>query len=113
MPDAAALLITFDQDAAYHGPNFLWFQARRPRFVYIDRIVVADSHRGRGLARKLYRDLFERASVAGHDRIVCEVNLEPLNPGSDGFHAKMGFQGFGRTGLEPGGKAVRYYKKLL
>ena len=111
--DAAALLITFDQDADYNSPNFKWFQARRPRFVYVDRIVVADSHRGRGLAAVLYRDLFERASVAGHDQVVCEVNLEPPNPGSDAFHAKMGFAEVGRAELESGGKLVRYYEKLL
>jgi len=111
--DAAALLITFDQEADYHSPNFKWFQARRSRFVYVDRIVVSDRNRGRGLAALLYRDLFERSRAAGHDRVVCEVNLDPPNPGSDAFHAKMGFQETGRAELEPGGKWVRYYEKLL
>jgi predicted GNAT superfamily acetyltransferase len=36
-----ALLIAFDQDADYDSPNFLWFRERYPRFVYVDRIVVA------------------------------------------------------------------------
>lgn len=111
--DAAALLITFDQDTDYNSANFKWFQARRPRFIYVDRIVVADSHRGRGLAGHLNRDLFERTFAAGHDRVVCEVNLEPPNPGSDAFHAKMGFTEVGHAELEPGGKRVRYYEKLL
>ena len=60
----AALLIAFDQDADYHSPNFKWFQDRRPRFVYIDRIIVAGTLRGKGLAGDLYRDLFERARAA-------------------------------------------------
>lgn len=111
--DAAALLITFDQDADYHSPNFKWFQACRKRFVYVDRIVVSDRFRGRGLAALLYQDLFERASAAGHDRVVCEVNLDPPNPGSDAFHAKAGFTEVGRAELKPGGKWVRYYEKLL
>lgn len=111
--DGAALLITFDQDADYHSPNFKWFQARRQRFVYVDRIVVSDRYRRRGLAALLYRDLFERASAAGHDQVVCEVNLEPPNPGSDAFHEKMGFVEVGRAELQPSGKWVRYYEKSL
>src|SRR4051812_2035101 len=51
--------LAMDQDADYASPNFQWFRARYPRFVYVDRIVVAPSARGRGYARLLYRDLFE------------------------------------------------------
>lgn len=110
--DAAALLITFDQDADYQSPNFKWFQARRNRFVYVDRIVVSDRYRGRGLAALLYRDLFEKASAAEHERVVCEVNLDPPNPGSDAFHDKMGFAEVGRAAISAE-KSVRYYEKLL
>ncbi|WP_082769813.1 GNAT family N-acetyltransferase, partial [Phenylobacterium sp. CCH9-H3] len=70
---ADALLIAFDQDAAYDSPNFLWFRDRYDRFVYVDRIVVAEAARGRGLARALYLDLFAAAKAAGHARVVCEV----------------------------------------
>ena len=56
-----AFLLAFDQDADYGSPNFLWFRERYPRFVYVDRIVVAARSRGRGLARLLYRDLFAEA----------------------------------------------------
>src|ERR1041384_4776818 len=66
--DLDAFLLAFDQDADYDSPNFLWFRQRYPRFVYVDRIVVAASARGRGCARRLYRDLFEHAVRAGHDR---------------------------------------------
>ena len=52
-----AFLLAFDQDADYDSPNFLWFKKRYPRFVYVDRIAVAESARGRGHARLLYRDL--------------------------------------------------------
>ena len=110
---ATALLIALDQDAAYRSINFRWFQARRRRFVYVDRIVVSERHRGLGLATLLYRDLFDRAKGAGHDRIVCEVNLDPPNPRSDAFHEKMGFVPVGRADLQPSGKTVRYWEKLL
>ena len=48
-----AFLIAMDQDAAYDSPNFLWLRARYERFVYVDRVVVADHARGRGLAQRL------------------------------------------------------------
>ena len=110
---AAALLIALDQEAEYGSENFKWFQARRRRFVYVDRIVVSGRVRGRGLATGLYHDLFERARAGGHDRIVCEVNLDPPNPGSDAFHGKMGFVEVGRAALRPSGKTVRYWEKVL
>ena len=104
---ADALLITFDQDAAYDSPNFLWFQDRFERFVYVDRVVTAAAARGRGLAGSLYRDLIDQARAAGHQLIVCEVNSDPPNPGSDAFHAKFGFEPVGEAAL-PNGKTVRY-----
>ena len=45
-----AFLLAFDQSAQYDSPNFLWFRSRYPRFVYVDRIVVVSSARGRGPA---------------------------------------------------------------
>lgn len=110
---SAALLIAFDQAARYDNPNFNWFRERLPRFVYVDRIVVADTHRGGGLARLLYRDLFHRARSAGQDRIACEVNLAPPNPASDAFHTKMEFAEIGRATLVHSGKTVRYLARRL
>ena len=75
-----AFLLAFDQTADYDSPNFLWFKKRYPRFVYVDRIAVASSARGRGHARRLYNDLFDIAARNGHDVVVCEVNSDPPNP---------------------------------
>lgn len=113
MAEAAALLIAFDQEADYHSPNFAWFRDRLTRFVYVDRIIVSADHRGRGLAGHLYHDLFRRAEAARHDRIVCEVNLVPPNPGSDAFHASMGFVEVGQADLQDRNKTVRYLEKRL
>ncbi|MEM1314057.1 MAG: GNAT family N-acetyltransferase [Pseudomonadota bacterium] len=112
-PDAAAFLIAFDQDAPYASPNFLWFKARLPRFVYVDRIAVAAQARGRGLARALYDALFDAARAAGHDAVVCEVNAEPPNPASDAFHAALGFEIVGEARLADRGKTVRYFRRGL
>jgi predicted GNAT superfamily acetyltransferase len=103
-----AFLLAFDQDADYDSPNFLWFRERHERFVYVDRIVVASSARGRGVARLLYRALFAEAARAGHSRVVCEVNSEPPNPASDAFHAALGFAEIGSASIHDGRKAVRY-----
>jgi predicted GNAT superfamily acetyltransferase len=111
--DADAFMLTFDQTASYDSPNFLWFRERYPRFTYVDRICVAPTARGRGLARRLYDALFERARDAGHDVIVCEVNIDPPNPGSDAFHAALGFVEVGRAAIYDGAKTVRYLARAL
>ena len=103
-----AFLLAFDQDARYDSPNFIWFRARYPRFVYVDRIVVAPSARGRGCARRLYSDLFEHAGRAGHDRVVCEVNKIPPNAALDAFHAALGFVEVGTASVYDGSRTVRY-----
>ena len=108
-----AFLLAFDQDADYDSPNFLWFRDRRPRFVYVDRIVVAPEARGRGYARRLYDDLFGEARRAGHDQVVCEVNTEPPNPASDAFHLALGFEEVGAAAIHGGAKTVRYLRRAL
>jgi uncharacterized protein len=105
-------LIAFDQDAGYDSANFLWFKARYNQFVYVDRIIVAAHARGRGLARTFYDGLFEHARAAGHSRIVCEVNLDPPNPGSLAFHDALGFFEVGQATLM-NGKMVSYQERAL
>jgi len=105
---AEAFLLAFDERASYDSPNYLWFCERYPRFVYVDRVVVAPAARGRGHARRLYADLMERAAAAGHDVVVCEVNSDPPNPASDAFHASFGFAEVGRASIHDGSKTVRY-----
>jgi len=111
-PAGDAFIIVFDEGAAYDSPNFLWFRDRCPGFLYVDRIVVAASARGRGLARKLYDAVAGAAAASGRGRVVCEVNFEPPNPGSDAFHAALGFIEAGR-GAPYAGKVVRYLEKAV
>lgn len=109
---AEAFLIAFDETATYESPNFAWFQTRYPTFAYIDRIITAETARGRGYARALYEHLFNQARAKGKPVITCEVNIDPPNPGSDAFHARMGFEEVG-TGVLKNGKIVRYMAKGL
>jgi uncharacterized protein len=100
-------LISFDQDADYHGVNFLWFKSRYCRFVYIDRVVVAAEARGKGIARSFYQELIRLARAAGHQYIMCEINIIPSNDGSMAFHRAMGFTEVGRAQTGPQ-KTVSY-----
>jgi len=106
-------IIAVQPGAAYDSPNFRWFEQRYERFVYVDRIVVAAASRGKGLARAFYQTLFERARLANARHIACEVNVDPPNPASDAFHARMGFVEVGRRLLSDRGKTVRYLMKSL
>ena len=107
-----AFLIALDQDAQSASPNFNWFKSSYPRFVYIDRVIVAGHKRGLGLARKLYEELFAAAAKAGHVLIGCEVNVQPPNPASDGFHEALRFSEVGRAAIREG-KVVRYLVRSI
>ena len=112
--DRQAMLIAFDERAPYDSPNFRWFQARYPRFVYVDRVAVSAAARGRGVARRLYEELIEAACADGHSVVCAEVYAEPPNPESDAFHSAMGFLEVGRAVVpDRGGKTVRYLARSL
>lgn len=103
-----AFLVALAGRAPTVAPNYRWFAARLDDFVYVDRVVVAQSARQRGLGRLLYCDLMEAAARAGYRRVCCEVNLDPPNPASDAFHAALGFAEIGRAFLPDRKKTVRY-----
>ena len=111
--DHNGFLLSFDQDAAYDGTNFLWFKSHYARFVYVDRVVVARAARGQGLATTVYQSLFKEALARGHSLITCEVNSNPPNPASDAFHASLGFEPVGVADLPGHGKSVQYLCKNL
>jgi predicted GNAT superfamily acetyltransferase len=109
--EADGFMLAFDHRAEHDSPNYRWFRARYPRFVYVDRVVVDPAMRGRGFARSLYAAVMERARADGHTLIACEVNLDPPNPASDAFHGALGFTEAGRAGV--GSKIVRYLTRAL
>lgn len=110
-PDGAAraLLIVLDEAAGADSPNFRWFAARRPAFLYVDRVIVAPAARGAGLARSLYAEALALAAARGVP-LCAEINADPPNPVSDAFHAALGFAEIGRAPL-PSGKTVRYVER--
>ena len=107
-----ALLVAFDETCTYDNANFRWLKARYDRFYYIDRVVVGAAARGKGLAGRLYAELETRTLHEGRERLACEINRVPPNPGSDAFHEWLGFAPVGEAPLS-GGKVVRYWVKEL
>jgi predicted GNAT superfamily acetyltransferase len=102
----AAFLLAMRNDAAYDSENFAWFARRYPRFVYVDRIVVAAPFRGLHLASLLYQDLFRYARMNGIPWLACEYNLVPANEPSRLFHAKFGFREQGTQWVANGSRQV-------
>jgi uncharacterized protein len=100
-----AFLLAFREGADYDSPNYRWFADRYETFLYIDRVVVAVSHQGRGLGALLYDDLFAFARASGVARITCEFDIDPPNAASERFHARRGFREVGTQSL-PTGKRV-------
>lgn len=93
-------LIAYRESDAYDGEEFIWFQRRYHSFLYVDEIAVAEDMRGRGIGERLYQAAI--GSARGLDALVCEVNLEPPNPGSLRFHTRLGFVEVGQMKTEDG-----------
>ena len=87
----AGFLLAFAPAADYQNQNFLFFKARYPDFLYIDRVVIADEFRGKGLATQFYSELEREAISRGISRLVCEIHVNPPNAVSLSFHEKLGF----------------------
>jgi hypothetical protein len=88
--------LLFVAGAEYESENYRWFSSRSTDFLYVDRIVVADGFRGQGLGQVLYDAIFAAARRDLLTEVLCEVNLEPPNPGSLAFHDRLGFTEVGQ-----------------
>jgi predicted GNAT superfamily acetyltransferase len=103
--DLAGYLVAFAPGAPYDSLNFLWFQQRYEKFIYIDRIAVAAGARRRGVASVLYRDFFRFAGPRT-GLVTCEVNTRPVNAESMAFHKTFGFREVGTQETDGGAKTV-------
>jgi predicted GNAT superfamily acetyltransferase len=92
--EIVAFALAIAPGTPYDSQNYRWFAARFERFLYLDRIVVADPFRRRGIATRLY-DAIEIA-VDSFDRMVCDVNILPPNQASLEFHAAREYREVGR-----------------
>lgn len=101
-----AFLLAFCPGAGYDSPNYRWFCQAGGDFLYIDRIVIAREHQRRGIGDAFYDDIADFAVNHGIPRLVCEVDIEPLNESSLVFHERRGFVEVGTQWLEGRTKRV-------
>jgi predicted GNAT superfamily acetyltransferase len=92
-------VVTFAPGTSYDSENYRWFTERYDgRFYYLDRIVLAEDFRRRGLGGFVYDELEHVAR--GYGRLALEVNLVPRNEVSLAFHDRRGYVEVGRLGDE-------------
>jgi uncharacterized protein len=109
----AGFLLAIGPGQPYQSLNYTWFAARHDDFLYIDRVVVGDTHQRSGVGAALYDDVIAWASGHGFGRLTCEVNVEPPNPGSDAFHARFGFVKVGTQWVADGTKRVSLLELVI
>lgn len=95
--EVAGFVFTFGPGTDYDSLNYLAFAERYGEaFYYLDRIVIDDAFRRRGLGSFVY-DAVER-DAAAYSRLALEVNTVPPNEGSMAFHLARGFVEVGTLG---------------
>lgn len=105
-------LIGFWPGTNYQSLNYRWFCERYEHFFYVDRVVVADGARGKGIGRAIYADI-ERFAKGRAEHIALEVNILPPNLTSLRFHHAAGFVEVGELEHEGGDKKVVMMMKAL
>ncbi len=93
----------------YDSANYARLGELFERFLYLDRIAVAQRARRKGLGTMLY-DAMERAARP-FGRMVLDVNVVPANEPSLAFHAARGYEPLEL--LEHPGKTVQLMSKEL
>lgn len=100
----AGFMIGLRPGTDYRSLNYRWFCEHYDKFAYVDRVVVSDWARRRGVAEALYRGFAD--SQTDVDVMTCEVNIRPANAGSMKFHKRMGFRQVGSQEVDDGKKEV-------
>jgi uncharacterized protein len=102
--EIAGFCLVLEPDAKYDSVNFIWFNARYDDHVYLDRVAIAERFHRQGIGRAMYAEverlLAERCASAKW--LSLEVNLEPRNDQSLGFHEALGFREVGQQQTDYG-----------
>ncbi len=97
-----AFMLVFAEGSDYDSDNYRWFNQRYSNFFYIDRIIVDESARGRGIASTFYDWLSKQAEQQNKAALVAEIDIEPRNEPSLLFHARFGFSEVGQQNYGKG-----------
>ncbi|MCB1645781.1 MAG: GNAT family N-acetyltransferase [Pseudomonadales bacterium] len=111
--ELAGFVIALTAGAAYKSLNYQWFSEHMDSFLYIDRIMVHENFRRRGVATLIYTELAQMARQQGLTCLTCEVNLQPPNPDSMALHTGLGFRETATQKTEGGTKEVSLLVKML
>ncbi len=110
--EVAAFVLTFAPGSAHDGLDFRWFAATyADRFLHLDRIVVAEPHRRKGIATAVYRAV-ER-SAKSFDRLVCGIRSDPPDVAGLAFHAGRDFVEVGKLRRPDGTTTALCSKELI
>ena len=102
--EIAGFCLLLEPDADYDSINFVWFNERYDDHVYLDRVAIAERFHRQGIGRAMYAEverlLADRCPNAKW--LTLEVNLEPRNDQSLGFHDALGFEEVGQQQTDYG-----------
>jgi predicted GNAT superfamily acetyltransferase len=101
-----AFLLAFKKNTDYDSVNYAWFEQAYSNFLYIDRVVVSQTLQSKGAGSSLYQAVFNNAKEHSIPMVCCEFDIDPPNPISEQFHAKMGFHEVGKQCIGDGKKWV-------
>ena len=98
-------LICLRENTNYQSINYKFFQKRHNKFLYIDRIAIANKYQSSGIGSNLYSKLL---SIKDKFNIpICaEVNIDPPNEVSINFHIKHGFSKITESTIKEGYSVV-------
>ena len=104
-------VVTVRPGSDYWSDNYQWYADRYGEdFYYLDRVVMHEEARGRGLGSQVYDALEQRA--AAYRRLALEVNVDPPNEGSLAFHRGRGYEPVGELTDSVGHRRLMLAKEL-
>jgi uncharacterized protein len=109
--EPAGFLLCLPENISYSSMNYKWVSDRYSNFMYIDRISVLEKFQNEKIGTALYTDLAYFSSENKYEIILCEVNIQPPNPGSIRFHKKFDFVECGSQFTEGRTKEVQFFFK--
>ena len=103
-------MICFRENSVYDSENYKFFNHKKEKFLYIDRVVIKSGFRRMGFGTEIYKHIDEVASNKFLP-ICCEVNSMPRNEISINFHIKNGFTEVGEKDFHD--HSVKYFEKYI
>ncbi|MEL0115959.1 MAG: GNAT family N-acetyltransferase [Gammaproteobacteria bacterium] len=103
-------MICFRENLVYGSENYKFFNDKKEKFIYIDRVVIKSGFRRMGFGTEIYKHIDEAASK-NFLPICCEVNSMPRNEISINFHIKNGFTEVGEKNFFD--HSVKYFEKYI